>query len=85
MDVIVYILCALTSLTCSAMLWRGYSRSRARLLFWSSICFLGFFFNNLLLIVDTSLLPQRNLELIRLLPAVFGTLALIYGLVWESE
>lgn len=85
MEIVVYLLCALTSLTCGVMLWRGYTRSRARLLFWSAICFFGFFLNNLLLILDTRVVHWLDLELIRILPAIMGTLALIYGLVWESE
>jgi hypothetical protein len=85
METIVYLLCALTSLICGVMLWRGYARSRARLLFWSSICFFGFFLNNLLLIIDTRVVHWMDLEIIRILPAIAGTLFLIYGLVWESE
>ena len=38
----VYLLCALTSALCAALLLREYRRSRARLLLWSSISFFGF-------------------------------------------
>lgn len=82
---VVYVLCALTSLTCAVLLWRGYQQSRARLLFWSAVCFAGLFLNNLLLIVDTRILPQLDLALVRMLPALLGALALVYGLIWESE
>ena len=36
----VYILCALTCMACAVLLLRGYRRSRARFLLWSSICFM---------------------------------------------
>jgi hypothetical protein len=82
---VIYVLCALTSLACAVMLWRGYRRSRARLLFWSAICFVGLFLNNLLLIVDTRVVPDTDLALVRLVPALLGALALVYGLVFASE
>ena len=85
MAMAVYVLCALTSLACAVLLWRGYRRSGARLLLWSTVCFAGFFLNNLLLVVDTRILPETDLALVRVVPALAGVLALIYGLVWESE
>jgi len=36
---IIYLLCAFTSLGAALLLWRGYRRSRQRLLYWSSLCF----------------------------------------------
>jgi hypothetical protein len=80
----IYILCALTSATCAAMLLRGYSRSRVRLLFWSGLCFVGLALNNVLLIVDVSVLTHVDLEMWRTLPALAGVALLIYGLVWEA-
>jgi hypothetical protein len=82
---VVYVLCALTSLACAVLLWRGWRRTRARLLFWSAICFVGFFLNNVLLIVDVQVMPQVDLALVRLLPALLGAMALVYGLVWDAE
>lgn len=82
---LVYILCALTSLTCAVLLWRGWRRSGARLLFWSALCFIGLFLNNVLLIVDTRVLPQTDLALVRMVPALLGAMALVYGLVWDTE
>lgn len=66
------------------MLWRGYTRSRARLLFWSGWCFVGLALNNILLIVDTAIVPSADLELVRAIPALIGLSLLIYGLVWEA-
>jgi hypothetical protein len=82
---IVYILCAFTSLGCAVLLWRGWRQSGARLLFWSAICFAGLFLNNVLLIVDTRIMPDVDLAIVRLLPALLGACALVFGLVWDSE
>lgn len=84
MAITVYALCALTSLLCAALLFRGYRRSGARLLLWSSICFVGFFLNNLLLLVDVNV-PLEDLSIWRSLPALAGMLILVYGLVWETR
>lgn len=85
MATLVYILCALTSLTCSILLLRAYSHSRVRLLFWSGLCFLGLAMNNILLFIDLRVLPQTDLFLVRSLPALIGLLLLIYGLIWDEK
>ena len=85
MATVVYILCALTSLLCAWLLLQGYLRSHARLLLWSGLCFVGFFINNLRLIVDLRVLPARDLSMLRTLPALIGLVLLIYGLVWDTD
>lgn len=80
----IYALCALTSLACALLLARGYRRSRARLLLWSSLCFAGLCLNNVLLIVDLRLLPTTDLLIVRQLPALVGIALLLYGLIWEG-
>lgn len=80
---LVYALCAITSLACAVLLLRGYRRSRARLLLWSGLCFAGLFVNNALLVVDARIV--FDLSVVRSLPAVLGIMALLYGLVWESD
>ena len=82
---VVYLLCALTSLVCAVLLVRGYRRSHSRLLLWSAICFIGLAANNALLVVDLLVVPDVDLSTWRLLPAVAGMAALVYGLIWESE
>lgn len=82
---IVYTLCVLTSLACAVLLWRGYRRSRARLLMWSSLCFAGLAMNNALLIVDLRMLPAVDLSIWRTLPALIGIGLLVYGLIWDAE
>ena len=80
----IYILCALTSIICAALLLRGWSQTRARLLFWSGLCFAGLALNNILLIIDVAVLPQVDLEIWRTVPALAGIALLVYGLVWET-
>jgi hypothetical protein len=82
----VYLLCALTSLTCFGLLWRSYQRSRFRLLFWSALCFGLLAVNNLLLVVDKVLLPvEVDLQLWRLGAALAAVLLLLFGLIWEED
>ena len=77
---IVYLLCALTSVLCAILLFRGWRTSRARLLFWGAVCFAGLALNNILLVIDMRM-DQVDLAGIRLLPALAGVALLIYGLI----
>jgi hypothetical protein len=67
------------------LLFRAYSRSRVRLLFWSALAFVCLSFNNVLLFVDLIVLPDIDLRLYRLLTALTGVLFLIYGFIWGAE
>jgi hypothetical protein len=78
---IVYLLCALTSLSCMWMLLRGYSRTKLPLLFWSGIAFLAFALANVLLFVDLVMLPQYNLLIWRQATTLLGVALLLYGLI----
>jgi hypothetical protein len=81
---VIYVLCALTSLLAAAQLLAAYRRTRTRLLLWSGLCFACFFINNVILIVDVRILPERDLSVARSLPLVVGVALLLYGLIWES-
>ena len=81
----VFVLCALTSASCALLLLRGFGRSRARLLLWSGLCFVGLALNNALLVVDRIVMPHVDLSVWRQIPAAAGILLLIYGLVWDAE
>jgi len=81
----VYILCALTSLFCAALLIRGYRAQRTRLLMWSSLCFIGLAISNAILVVDLVLLPQVDLAIPRTIAAAVAMLLLLVGLIWESR
>lgn len=81
----VYILCAATSLLCALLLARGYRRTRARLLLWSSLCFAGLTVNNLLLIVDFVVFPGGDLTIWRTASALPALGVLLYGLIWDAR
>ena len=82
---IVYILCFLTSSACAWLLGRSYSRSRVRLLLWSSICFAFLAANNLVLVLDLVVwpAPEVDLRLPRLLLALAAVASLIWGFIWD--
>jgi hypothetical protein len=80
----VYILSALISLACAVMLMRSYMRARSGLLLWAAVCFLGLTLNNTLLFVDKVVATDVDLSVWRTIPALAGTLALVFGLLWEA-
>lgn len=82
---IVYVLCFLTSAACAWLLGRSYMRSRARLLLWSSACFVLLAGNNLLLILDLLVLPDVNLRIGRLLFSLAAVSVLLFGFIWDLE
>lgn len=82
---LVYTLCALTSLLCAILLWRGYRRSGLRLLFWSSICFWIFAVSNAVLILDLVVFPDVYILPFRSAITQVGLLVLLYGLIFESD
>lgn len=81
----VYLLCAATSLLCSALLLRAFVRSRSRLLLWSGVCFVWFTLNNVLLFVDLEVVPDTDLSVARSGTAFVGVLTLLAALVWEDS
>jgi hypothetical protein len=85
MAAVIYFLCALTSLTCLALLWRSYLATHSGLLFWSALCFLLLTASNALLVLDKLLLPDADLSLARLGTALAAVGLLLFGLVWGEE
>jgi len=81
----VNILGTLTVGLCAVLLLRGYVRVRKRLLLWCGLCFAGLMVSNGLLIVDLLLVPDASLYPQRLLVAAGSMLAMLYGLIFESE
>lgn len=79
----VFILSALISLACAALLLRSFARSRSGLLLWAGVCFAGLTLNNLLLFLD-EVADQVDLSGWRIAPALAGMLALAFGLIWEE-
>lgn len=86
MGELIYTLCMLTSLTCAALLFVSYRRTRHRLLFWSGACFAVMTLNNLMLLVDKVIFPtQVDLLSWRLISALVACLLLLYGLIYEKD
>ena len=81
----VYALCAMASLLCAGLLARAWWATRARLLLWCLLCFVGLALNNVLLFVDKVVVTGADLSVWRSLPAAAGIAALVYGLVWEAD
>jgi hypothetical protein len=82
----VYTLCALTSFVCAVLLVQSWRRSRARILLWSSLCFVGLALNNLLLLVDLVLVPVTvDLSRPRAITAAAALALLVTGLIWERR
>ena len=82
---IVYLLCFATSTACAWLLFAGWRRTRARLLFWSSLCFLFLAANNVAVVLDLLFLPDVDLRLVRLLLALVALLVLLFGFIWDLE
>jgi hypothetical protein len=83
---IVLALAALTSFGCMVLLFRGYARTGARMLFWSALCFVFLSLNNLLLFVDIIVFPtEMDLRLYRGLAALAGIACLLYAFIWEAD
>lgn len=81
----VYLLCALTSIACAALLIRAYRANRARLLFWSSLCFIGLAVNNVLVFFDLIVVPGVDLRLLRDVVALIALGIMLFGLIWDQE
>lgn len=85
MAVTIYILCILTSLACTWLLFASYRRTRYRLLFWSGACFAVMTLNNLFLLLDKIVYPNIDFLPARLVSALIATCLLLYGLIYEKE
>jgi len=80
----VYVLCALTSLACAALLLAAYRRSpKTRLLLWSFLCFAWLAVNNVLLVVDHAVIPDVDLSVARQATALVGLVVLLCGLILD--
>lgn len=83
---LVYALCALTSLVCAVLLGRAYAGSKQRLLMWSTLCFVGLFFNNVLTFLDLVIVPMTtDLHWVRSSVGLVAVALLAVGLIWETK
>lgn len=83
--VLVYFLCAGTSLLCAVLLVRSYLGSRVRLLLWAALCFVGLAINNVLLLLERQILPDVDLSVLRDASGLIAISVLLFGLIWESR
>mgnify|MGYP001271629159 FL=1 len=82
----VYILCALTSLTCSVLLARAYVRTPSRFLLFSSVCFAALTINSLLLVVDRIIYPESiDLRPWRLAVAAGGLAVMLWSFITQKN
>lgn len=85
MTEIIFGLCAVMSILCATMLFRGYRREGSHILLWSTLSFGVLALTNTILFVDVVVIPEvefhgpiwRNL-----LTAISASL-LVFGFVWE--
>ncbi len=85
MGAIIYMLCALTALACTVLIFRSYRYNKTRLLFWSGLCFACLFLNNIFLLLDKIIYPTIDFSIWRYVTALVALLPLLYGLIWEDE
>jgi len=81
----VYTLCLVTSSLCAFLLVRSYLATRARLLFWSAICFVLLAMNSLLVIFDILVFPNIDFGLWRPGLALAAVAILLFGFIWDLE
>lgn len=81
---VIYVLSALASVFCAGLLIRSYRRTRFRLAFWTSLCFVGLALHNAVQLVDL-LVPAIDLGAWRTLIALTSVSTLLFGLIWEGK
>jgi hypothetical protein len=84
-DKAIFAACALTAMVSAWLLLRAYFRGGTRLLLWSGLCFVGLTLNNLLLVLDKTVLVAIDLSIARLLVALVSLLLLVGGMVMEGD
>ncbi len=85
MAAFVYILCAVTSIVCAALLLRSSKSSPNRLLFWSGAAFLALALSNILLVIDLLVVANYDLLILRNTVTILAVALQLYGLIWETE
>jgi hypothetical protein len=66
------------------LLLRAWLASRARLLLWATVCFLGLALNNIVLFVDKVIVVNTDLSTLRTFPAFIGLTVFALGLVSDD-
>jgi hypothetical protein len=81
----VYMLCALTSIVCAALLIKSGVSAGKGLLFWSGWGFACFALGNVMLFIDLVVFQEYDLLLVRNVLTLSGILMMLYGLIFNSE
>lgn len=82
---LVFLLCLVTSVTCMALLLRGWWRTGTRLLFWSALAFVFLAANNLFVVFDLVLFPNIDFLPLRYLSSLAAISVLLWGFIWEAD
>ena len=82
---VVYVLCGLTSVLCTVLLFRQFHSTRTSLLFWSTCCFACLAITNILLFIDLIVFPTIDLSTLRSVITLSGLIMLLYGLIRERS
>jgi len=85
MATVVYVMCALTSALCAVLLLRSWLATRQRLVLWTALGFAGLALNNAFLVLDRSVLPDVDLQVVRDVSGFAAVAVLLFGLIWESR
>lgn len=82
---IVFFLCMCASALCTVLLFRGWRRTRGRLLMWTALGFVGLALNNLFVFLDLVVFPDLSFVPLRQLSALAAVGILIWGFMWDAE
>lgn len=82
---IAYVLCAIASFLCFALLLRSYLKNKVKLLLWSCLCFFFLAIQSIILVADRITGPQIDLTMWRTLAGFIGSALLLCSLIWESR
>jgi hypothetical protein len=77
----VYLMCALASIACAALLFRSYTRTRMGLILWTALCFVGLAASNMLLVIDLAVVDRIDFRNYRTGAALVGVTILLYGMI----
>jgi hypothetical protein len=81
----IYVLCALLSATCAALLLRQHRQSATPLTFWSGVGFAGLAASNALLVLDLVILPSIDMAVLRSGISLVAVLAILFGFIMQTH
>jgi hypothetical protein len=81
MALMVYV-CLVTAASCALLLLRGYAGTRAPILLWAGLCFVGLAANEALVLVDLYLVPGTSLKVVRAAAGLAAVTLMLVGLIF---